>query len=326
MAQLLRQIMKWIPKKRMDQLLLAIILILFVCVIANRFSWLLSHFDLFSHFQIQYSILLAFVCFIALCRKKWWVCVIALLVLVIPFVRIFPWYIKSGQESIQPPTITILSSNVKAANQNWEAMQEMVFSADADVVVLIEATTYIQDNLTEVEKKYPYTYGHNLDTGAGFLLFSKNELLNITPHLNGVSKIVTLTMSVQTQEGVFDLVAVHPIRPGLRHGSALADAELEQISEVVQSCQKDTVVIGDLNTTMWSNSYKKFAAVNGLQNLRKGMGVMPTWGLHFMGPLLAIPIDHCFVRGNLQGVSFHTVQLDGSDHLALCVGIAVSLE
>ena len=40
-----------------------------------------------------------------------------------------------------------------------------------------------------------------------------------------------------------------------------------------------TVLIGDLNVTMWANHYKRLERASGLKNARHGFGVQPTWPL-----------------------------------------------
>jgi endonuclease/exonuclease/phosphatase (EEP) superfamily protein YafD len=198
----------------------------------------------------------------------------------------------------------------------------MVLSVDADIVVLLEATEPLQNFLTADVSKYPYSVGQSLDTGAGFLLYSKYPLCETVVHPNGVSNIETITTTVQSNAGEFSLVAAHPVRPGLRHGNRLNEQELSTIGTIVQSLQGDVVVIGDLNTTMWSDGYKKFVTETKLRNLRQGIGVMPTYGFMFK-PIFSIPIDHCLVLGNVNGVSFNSMSLDGSDHEAIIANLAM---
>ena len=96
------------------------------------------------------------------------------------------------------------------------------------------------------------------------------------------------------------VVATHPFRPGLRHGTDILEDELKAISTLIGSKKNDTIVIGDLNTTMWSNVYKEFVDTCEVSNLRQGRGVMASWN-RFIPWLSAIPIDHCLVGENLVG-------------------------
>ena len=309
-----------LPASRLDSLTLLVLTAMFVALVAGYFSRILPQLELFVHFQIQYACVLIVVFAICLVRRKRLLCLLALLILAIPLARIVPWYVGNNQVA-QRAALRILSSNVKATNEHWDAIQEMVLATDADIVVLIEATALLQDKLQTVENLYPYSFAHGLDTGAGFLLFSRVPLVETKAHLNGVSKIVTISSTVQVPSGEFDLVAVHPIRPGLRHGCTLSEGELAQIASIVQGCQDSVVVIGDLNTTMWSKGYAALVKDNALHNLRQGRGVVPTWGANVFGPILSIPIDHCLVRGDVHGVSFDTVSLEGSDHLGIIAGL-----
>lgn len=309
-----------LPTSRLDRFTLFVLNAIFVALVAGYFSRILPQLELLVHFQIQYACVLIVIFAICLVRRKRLLCLLALLMLAIPLARIVPWYVGNNQIS-QPAALRILSSNVNATNEHWDAIQEMVLTTDADIVVLIEATTLLQDKLQAVESLYPYSFSHSLDTGAGFLLFSRVPLVDTKAHVNGVSKIVTISSKVQAPSFEFDLVAVHPIRPGLRHGCTLNEGELTQIANIVQGCQNSVVVIGDLNTTMWSNGYATLVKDNELHNLRKGRGVVPTWGANVFRPILSIPIDHCLVRGDVHGVSFDTVSLEGTDHVGIIVGL-----
>jgi endonuclease/exonuclease/phosphatase (EEP) superfamily protein YafD len=308
-------------KDTLNVVLVVLLVIAFGCTTLDVFSWLVPQLGLLVHFQLQYVYLLFIIALICATRKKWLLCTASICIMIIPMSRIVPWYLgyapSNGQESLR-----VLSSNVKATNENWEAIEEMITSVDAEVVVLLEATDSLQRELSNIDSVYPYTFAKSLDTGTGFLLFSKFPLLGTAAHQNGMSTNETITTTVQTQKGDLGLVAVHPVRPGFRHGNRLNEQELAELSTILESLQgaKDIVVVGDFNTTMWSDGYKKFVAENELVNLRQASGVVPTFG-YFLKPVLSIPIDHCFVRGNVQGTSFETIPLRGSDHDAIIAGL-----
>ena len=87
----------------------------------------------------------------------------------------------------------------------------------------------------------------------------------------------TISTSIQLEDCLIHLIATHPFRPGLLHGNRILTKELKAISELVGINSDQTIVIGDLNTTMWSTTYIDFVNTCNLSNLRQGRGVLPSW-------------------------------------------------
>lgn len=81
-------------------------------------------------------------------------------------------------------------------------------------------------------------------------------------------------------------------------------------------------MVGDLNITMWSPYYKRFARQTGLRNARQGFGILPSWPTKetysqispALSLLLAIPIDHCLISPEIKVLNIRTGPNVGSDH------------
>jgi len=307
--------------QRLDRALVLALGLIALFAYIGALAPIVPQLDLFIHFQFQYLVFFAILAVIFLCRRNWLLFVISVVCMFAPLIKILPWYVGEGAE--RAVSFQLLCSNVKTTNTNTEAILEMIMQEDADMVVLLESSQKHQEALLELEKPYPFRYSHSLMTGSGFLLYSKFPIANIDSPVNGPSGMVSIAVTIEVQGRVMDVIAVHPIRPGLRHGGALRDAELHQITKLLQTRRENAVVIGDLNTTMWTNGYNSFVQDNSLRNIRTGFGLQPTWGLSFLKPLFSIPIDHCFVRGELHGTSFRTISLAGSDHEAIVASIHI---
>jgi endonuclease/exonuclease/phosphatase (EEP) superfamily protein YafD len=308
-------------RRRTSLILLAGLFGVTVCANIGLLAGIIPQFDLFIHFQVQYLVALVVLGVIFMCLRNWLFLVLSLVCMIFPIFRIAPWYF--GESEKGHPTLTILSSNIKGTNTNIQAIQEMVELEDADIVVLLESTYFHQEELVALEEIYRFTYSNSLGGGSGFLLYSKFPLSNIEAPSKGITHVVSVASTVETPDGVFDLVAVHPTRPGPRHGGTFRDSQLLQITELLKTRSENSVVIGDFNTSMWTHGYELFEQENHLRNMRRGRGVVPTWGINALGPLFSIPIDHCFISGELYGATFGTITLAGSDHLAIIVGIVL---
>ena len=81
-----------------------------------------------------------------------------------------------------------------------------------------------------------------------------------------------------------------------------------------------TVVIGDLNTTMFSATYRQLLADSGLSDARAGHGLMPTWPSS-MPSWGRLALDHVLVPDELTVTDIELGEPTGSDHRGLRVAL-----
>ena len=136
--------------------------------------------------------------------------------------------------------------------------------------------------------------------------------------------------SFAAQIGMRDSPA-HPLPPISQRNFRTRNEAYSRIEEAINRLSGSAVLIGDLNTTIWSPCYQKLVDETGLVNTRKGFGILPTWptsnndfGLPGLAArLLAIPIDHCLVSPELQIVQTRALSSVGSDHRPIVVDLLV---
>jgi endonuclease/exonuclease/phosphatase (EEP) superfamily protein YafD len=71
-------------------------------------------------------------------------------------------------------------------------------------------------------------------------------------------------------------------------------------------------VVGDLNVTPWSPTFRDLLQAPGLVDTARGRGLRGTWPVCLPG--MRIPIDHCLVSGDLQVLDRQVGPGVGSDH------------
>jgi endonuclease/exonuclease/phosphatase (EEP) superfamily protein YafD len=122
---------------------------------------------------------------------------------------------------------------------------------------------------------------------------------------------------------VLSVVTVHP-RPPLRpHHFRHRNVQLRDAASVVQALPAPKILVGDLNTSLWSPYYAQVIRQTGLYNARQGFGLAPTWPTFMPWPFLRIPIDHCLVSPDIRVLTMRTGRNIGSDHLPLIVELMV---
>jgi endonuclease/exonuclease/phosphatase (EEP) superfamily protein YafD len=104
----------------------------------------------------------------------------------------------------------------------------------------------------------------------------------------------------------------------------LRNAQLQEAAMTMRQLPEPKILIGDLNTTVWSPYFSQLVEESGLRDARKGFGVVPTWPTDFPTPLMRIPIDHCLVSRDIRVVNIGAGPRVGSDHLPLIVDLGIS--
>jgi endonuclease/exonuclease/phosphatase (EEP) superfamily protein YafD len=310
-----KQIRKTKQSSNLDKI---IVLLALMTSLASNSAWLsdmISQLDLLVHFQVQYAWAIAIFTIALIYRRKFfWAIIIALLLIPI-LTRIIPLYVVDTDTSLEPK-ISLLSSNIGYTNINYSSLIDVTKRIQPDVLIVQEATDDCSKALTELHSIYPYRVLQPEPGAKGMLMLSKKPLLNSKVVIHPLTKHVTISAHIKLGDSLLHLVAAHPFRPGLRHGTHILENELGAISKLILKNKSNTIVIGDLNTTMWSNVYKDFVNKCELSNLRQGRGVMASWN-RFIPWLSAIPIDHCLVGENLVGENFELLPIKGADHCAM---------
>ena len=195
----------------------------------------------------------------------------------------------------------------------------------------MEVDTRWIEQLNTLSTELPYFSGEGNTNNFGIVMYSRYplttaELVNFaadsTPSL-------TTTMTIQGQS--LAVVGTHPpppVRPTYFHSR---NRQLDQLSQYLQGIERPTIVIGDFNITMWSPYYQRFKRLTGLQNVRDGFGLLPSWPTgkpyrslpHWLMPLLAIPIDHGLVSPELVVANVQVGPNVGSDHLPVVIDLSL---
>lgn len=115
---------------------------------------------------------------------------------------------------------------------------------------------------------------------------------------------------------------MHPSKATGEIYFAERNRQLAAIGDYVAGLKTPTILVGDMNVTMWSPYYRDLVNKGQLNNVRAGFGILPTWPI--FQPLLSIPIDHCLVTKDFQVLETRKGRKIGSDHFPLITDIAIA--
>jgi endonuclease/exonuclease/phosphatase family metal-dependent hydrolase len=187
-----------------------------------------------------------------------------------------------------------------------------------DVLVLAEVTPTFLAGLDAagIADVLPHRAGGTDEFVAGTMVLS-NQPLGEAALLNPAFQSYRLTV------GDLTVLAVHPTAPTIPR---LWRADHEVIRDEADRSGAD-MIVGDLNA---SPDHKVLRALDSIGFRDAGElsneGWQPTWPANHLGIMPLLPplvrIDHVLVTGTLASLGTHTVDIDGTDHLALIATVA----
>ncbi len=309
----------------------AIVLIALLGISTAQYGWPI-YLEIFSHFQIQYCVLILWLlCILGWTRKKSFL-IAGLLLWAILLTQVLPWYlpprqlIPSGSANFR-----ILAANVNTQNTRYEQVLSLVRQESPDLAIFSEVSDPWVTQLNSLSDLLPYSFGQANPYNTGLVVLSQTPLMNPSIEYFGLKGPASILASLEVNRRQISLLATHPLPPAKPRFFRSRNQQFAQISRYLQTLTSPILLVGDLNTSMWSPYYKKLVQETGLKNARKGFGILPTWPaagtyppLPKLLPLLfSVPIDHCLHSSALQMVDIRTGAPNGSDHRPLIVDLQI---
>lgn len=300
-----------------------VVFLIFLSV-AGNLGALNVYLDAVSHFKLQYCLLgLGALFFFALSRQMHW-SALSLVLILINLTVLLPWYFpRSSSLSATTVPVRLLFANVYVSNTNYDRLKSLIRTERPDLIALAEATPAWQAALSDLKEIYPYSVEAVEPGRDGMLMYSS---LPLTPLKDvGGSWRQVLGATVERDGVFFTAIAIHPLPPTNSTQFAARNQLLSTVSAYLRKAmlenQNPTIVLGDFNISLWSPIYQQFVRESGLQNARRGFGILPTWPIPWL-PLL-IPIDHCLISPDIQVRAFQTGSEIGSDHLPIIADVSL---
>lgn len=303
---------------------LAFVILCFLLALScldGRAQWL----ELTTHFKLQYfgAALLAALVFAAGRAWRWFgaACVAAL----ISGSSLFGWYWPTAANPTElagAPKLRLLLANVLYDNAQHQAVLELVQRENPDVIVFQEFTPAWEQGTKALRATYPHDLFEARNHPGGIAALSRLPLKSATEIDTGNYLGPTLQLEIPLAGQVLTLVTAHPPPPN-GFGFEARNLQLQRLAAHLKTLPGPKVLLGDLNTTVWSPYLKDFTRDSGLRNARGGFGLVPTWPTFWYLWPLQIGIDQCFVGSELQVLTLRTGSAIGSDHRPLVVDLAL---
>lgn len=306
----------------MQKTLLKLTYFLWICSIMllgigllSPFYWL---FDLISSFTLQLSIATVFFSIILIFKKKYLVGGIAIVLVLLNFLRFLPNDIRT-EEIADRDKLTFASMNLLSTNFNSAEVVDYIKALDADVVLILEYTNFWDQALKEgIGNDYSYSVNKIQDDNFGIALFSKHRMLNyrIMDFTNSYFPMVNCKIDFKgTSLNIFGVHLENPMGP---NNHKVRSYQIQQSINHLKNMD-DVIFIGDFNMTPYSNDFQRIESKLNLTDTRHSIGA--SWPSFFWP--LQIPIDHCFISPSFKLINRTKGPSMGSDHYPIIIELGI---
>lgn len=273
-------------------------------------------FQLFSHFMLQYVwLFILFGLFFFLTKKKVFA-ILSILFAVILFSKIWPSQIVTASSPKTQSEFSILSINLLSSNNDSKKVNQLIEDKDADVLLLIEYTSFWDKNALTTE--YPYSIIEPREDNFGIALYSKLPLTDGTILDFTNSRFPMTAAKIEVGNLKVDILGLHYENPIGRHQTKVQKFQIQETISYTQSKQ-NVIVIGDFNLTPYTKDFSNLLHQANLRDSRVGFGIQGSWPS--LWTPFRIPIDHALVSKNIK-VKYREIGPSvGSDHLPLYLQI-----
>lgn len=300
-------------------------LVVFALSLASHLGSLHPVCETLAHFKFQFLLLLAFASILQIVFRRRGMLLLSLACLTPVIVQVAPWYLAPKTPVLMEPAaqaarkqagFKILFANVLFSNHQSQSLANLIRQQAPELVVLQEANMDLVQVMKEFEAVLPYHFrARNLPYGLA--VWSKYPISQPRFELLADQDLPSLRGQFQIGGKVLNMFTTHLTSP-VREPVRVRDRQLQVLANYLNQHPEIDLVLGDFNISMWSPAYAQFEKATGLNNCRKGFGVLSSWPSK-LPEWARIPIDQCFSR---QAYQIKKIQLGpniGSDHMPLII-------
>ncbi len=274
--------------------------------------------DLLSPFVLHAIVGAGLAAALAALDRRWKLCATAALVAATCGALARPLWTGAVPAAADGPALTLLHVNAHFASPDPQAVAELVRDSGADLAVIVELGPPLADRLAALPAPWrPLVVRPSRDAFGIGVYARQAATATRAPQLGHVFPTVEVVWRFDGVEHV--IRGVHPMPPFSAYSTHTNRAHLAELAAWVRGEPRPTIVLGDLNATLWSASWAPIEAA-GLRSAMRGHGNVGTWPSALGGA--GITIDHVLLPEALAVRQIEAVEVPGSDHRGLRVVLA----
>ncbi|MBN2146942.1 MAG: endonuclease/exonuclease/phosphatase family protein [Anaerolineales bacterium] len=306
----------------LDLILWAAVILLCVATLGGFLGRIWWRFELLSHFRLQYLVLLTLLGLIFALRGQTVGALLGKIFALLNLVLILPLYLPQRKPQRASRTCRVFLANVLGQNSHYHRLIQSVQASQADLLVFVETNTgWMAAIQPALQETYPHCYAEVREDNYGIVIFSRLPLQHTKTHWFGPANVPTLVASLEWEGKALTLIATHPPPPKAPHMTRQRDAQLNELADFASRQESEILLLGDLNTTSWSDAFRNLLRESRLHDSRRGFGIQPTWPAH--SPLFLIPLDHILHSAGIHIHQRKVLAAIGSDHLPVLLDFSI---
>jgi endonuclease/exonuclease/phosphatase (EEP) superfamily protein YafD len=274
----------------------------------GRLRW---YFELFSHFRVQYAALGSLCAVGFLLAGQYIGFFFSLGVSLLNLALILPLYRRPRRTALPDHTYRLLTANILGSNGNYDQIARMLAEEKPDLALLVEYDQHHHHGLSEAVSHFPYTVLLPRKDNYGIALLSQIPFITSEVALNG-DRTPVLVAKLELEGRSLTVIGCHPKPPKKQAMTVIRDRQILELAQLSIEQPGEVFLLGDMNTTSWSYTFRDLLRASHLLDSRRGFGIQPTWPAHL--PLMSIPIDHILHTPGIHITHRFTRPLYGSDH------------
>ena len=231
------------------------------------------------------------------------------------------------------PHLSILHFNLDRENRQRDRVINYLNQQRVDLLLLQEITPEWLEKIEQDLTHYDIVTAFPQSNSQGSALLKRRTEIKApqTPKLDIIrtqvnafpeqSTRLMLSAEVKWNDQMMSILSLHVTRPRNASTSDFQKTELEAIAKWSQATQTPThsvIIVGDFNSTPWSQGFRTFQHQSDLILAQQGWGLKPTWPAQ-LPAFLQIPIDCCLHSTTLTTVRYQVGPNLGSDHRPITV-------
>jgi len=287
----------------------------------GRLDW---RIELFSHFRIQYTILLSMCALLFLLGGDLAGFIFSTVFLVINLCLLAPFYRRRKCRAQTQPVYRLFFANILGTNTSYKKIQEAIENAGADLVLLVEVRPIHLDALRNTINGYAQQFVWPDEDNFGVALFTNLPVETVEIQDFDGTCTPTLIAHLTLEGHELTLIGMHPYPPKSKEQAQRRDRQFATIAPYAAALSGEVLLAGDLNATAWSHSFQELTHTSSLLDSQKGFGLLPSWPASFLP--LGIPIDHALHTPGLCDIKRRLGFPTGSDHRPIILDFSFKSE
>jgi len=231
-----------------------------------------------------------------------------------------PLYFGGDSPTASAHEFRVMLSNVYTGNSEHQRVFDAIRAEKPDAVMLLEIDGKWAAKLAVLKEDYPHSRIDPRPDNFGVAFFSRVKPRSIRLEYIGAAGVPTISATYVINGKSLTLYGTHPVPPVSGEYVHFRNEQMIELAKKIHRAPEATLVIGDLNMTSDSPTFRSFCSTANLRDSRQGFGVQGSWPL---GLPTKIAIDHCLVSPQVKVHSRRLGPDVNSDHYPVIVDVSI---